>query len=95
MSRSSYTASERRGVIAIAVIALILIAGGAFLSYKQAQAEPAVEVPEVVAHPEMIDSLVVKEKEKKTKKSAKKKSSGSKKKTPKTYRRRNPIDETV
>lgn len=99
MSHSSYTASERRGVLAIALVALLLIGVGAGVSMWNGSRETE-EMPAVVEHAEMIDSVAIKEEAenksagKKTETSVKKSKTG-KTKTPKTYRRRNPLDEPV
>ena len=98
MSHSSYTASERRGILAIATIALALIGGGAALSLCSRERAEAEELPVVIEHPELIDSLAVKEKEEKSgKKKREKATKGSKstKKEKKVYRRRSPLDEPV
>lgn len=91
MSRSSYTASERRGVLAIALIALLIIGCGAGFSLFSGDAEDEKEIPMVTANPEMVDSVAVKTKQKKGR--SKKKKSRSKRK--KEYRQRSPLDEPV
>lgn len=94
MSRSSYTSSERRGLLAVALVALIIIAAGVVLGIKNPRHEHIEEIPVVVEHPEMIDSVALK-KDKETK--HKKKTGSSSKKTPgkKSHIRRNPHDEPV
>lgn len=96
MSRASYTASERRGVLAIAIIALFLIGFGVCFSLCGRSVEAEIEMPAVEVHHEMIDSAaLLKSKEKKTSKKTKKKSSSSKSKNSKSYRHRSPLDEPV
>lgn len=98
MSHSSYTASERRGVLAIAIIALLVIGFGLGLSLCSGGVDAQQEIPSVIAHPEFVDSTFLKQKEEiKVKKKAKKgvKKSFEKRKTDKTYRRRSPLDEPV
>ena len=98
MSRSSYTASERRGVLAIALISLILIGigmGAAFIGDGKAEAE---EIPAVIECSQFVDSVAKKEAQKNPDKKAsarKKKNSNKKEKAKKVYRRRNPLDEPV
>ena len=100
MSHKAYTASERRGVFAIAVLALLLVGAGLIFSHcegmKSASAtsvDNAAEI-EVSAVP---DSLL--DTEATTKKNKKKqKNSGSKtkkEKSTKSYRQRSPLDEPV
>lgn len=106
MSHSSYTASERRGILAIAIISLLLVGAGVGLSFLGNQAYAEEETPMVIEHPEMIDSTAVlntKKLKSETKKSPKNtkqtstktKKSSSKTKSKKTYRRRSPLDEPV
>lgn len=99
MSRNSYTASERRGVLAIAILALLIIAGGVGLAfYNNSRGNNGKTGPVVVEHPEFIDStrlefepLAVPEKNKKGHKSPSSKP-GKQKIVP---RRRSPLDEPV
>lgn len=98
MSRSSYTASERRGIIAIAIIALIFIGVGIWISIKGTREVKRMEEPVIVEMPEVIDSVNLEKKKevKSKKKSDKAKTVGNKKKdAKKTYRRRSPLDEPV
>ena len=94
MSHSSYTTSERRGIIIIALVSLLLIAGGVILSFTEADKADAEVWPEIVEHPEIIDSTALESKQKKVsgkvKKNSKKKAT-----TKKNYRRRSPLDEPV
>lgn len=92
MSRSSYTASERRGVLVIAIISLLIIGSGLIISHFYGGYEQEIESPVVTEHPEMIDSLEIKSRESKsTKKKSKKRST----KTKKEYRQRSPLDEPI
>ena len=97
MSRNSYTASERRGIVAIAVIALLIIGCGWGISMCSGGIGAENEIPVVMEHPDMIDSAAVKKNlEKKTKKTERKKTKSSNKSKPKkTYRQRSPLDEPV
>ena len=97
MSHSSYTASERRGILAIAIIALLIIGLGAGMTVCNRNTADAENIPVVVDHPEMIDTIAVKaNREKKKKDNTKKKTSNSSsKKTNKEFRRRSPLDEPV
>lgn len=95
--RNSLTASERRGIIVVAVLALLLTLSGWFVSKCQRQhmEETPPEV-EVLIHGDSIsetDSTTVRKKRtRKSKNDSVKKKKG---KTPKYYRRRSPRDEAV
>ena len=93
MSRNSYTASERRGILAIAIIALILVGTGWGLSFCNRSARQDQAYPILEEHSAMVDSVRI-EKEKKEK-SSKKSKETSKKKTRKSFRQRSPLDEPV
>lgn len=98
MSRTSYTASERRGILAIAVIALLIIGFGTIFSFCNNRLEAENEELKVIEHPEMIDSIAVKHKKDnslKTRSKKKNKAGSNKTKTKKTYRQRSPLDEPV
>lgn len=97
MSHSSYSASERRGIITIAIIALLLIGGGVTFTLCGRDSKDSHEIPVVIEHPEYIDSasLEIQKIERDKKKSDRKKSRGSKTKSKKEYRQRSPRDETV
>ena len=104
MSYSSYTASERRGIIAIALLSLLLIGSGIWLARcERADAavnETEVEIPIVEEHLEFIDTTSIEASKKELKdskdgkgrKKSKKKSSSKPKQEP---RKRSPLDETV
>lgn len=97
MSHSSFTASERRGILAIAFISLLLIAVGLFFSWC-GRSRYVNDEPVIIDHSEMIDSAYLQEAEKtSTRKKSKIRKSGetNRKKTPKSYRRRSPLDEPV
>lgn len=99
MTRSSYTASERRGMLAIALIALMIMGGGICMTlWNKSEAETE-KPPVVIEYAEVIDSVSLKEKEGKVtgKTSSRTKSTTkkSKNKNKKTYRRRSPLDEPV
>ena len=94
MFNNSYTASERRGVIVIALIALLIMGIGAGVTLYNKSEGANERAPKVVEYPEMIDSVAVKEEQaqpSKTKSASKKSTSKSKK----VYRRRSPLDEPV
>ena len=95
MSHSSYTASERRGILAVALIALLILIGGSVLSLCGRQT--SIESGQVIELPELVDSINMQSKQNKSEKSKKTKSDSSKKKNnqKKTYRRRSPLDEPV
>lgn len=93
MSHSAYTASERRGVILIALIALLLILLGVGFSLWNKERVNNNVIPKVEEYPEYIDSADFKEApiiKPETKKQKSKKNSEKKK-----YRRRSPLDEPV
>ena len=98
MSHSSYTASERRGILAIALLALLLIGGGAGFSLCTRETADAEELPTVVEHTELIDTTAVNAKSDKADRRSQDKKTKSKKlksKKEKVYRRRSPLDEPV
>ena len=102
----SYTATERRGVLAIAIIALLLIGAGVGISYFKG--ESLQKTPTVVELPEMIDSTTnedtqkevsISDRKNKPATNRKKKQTSTKKSAKdgakKTYRKRSPNDEPV
>lgn len=99
MSHSSYTASERRGIILIAVVSLILVGVGFGFTLCDRHPSRDEAYPIVEQHDELIDSTAApaSKKEKDSKKSKKRKAreSSAKPSSKKTYRRRSPRDEPV
>lgn len=98
MSHSSFSASERRGIIVIALAALLIIASGIVLGLCGRPHEKTQEIPVVVEHPEMVDSASLEQSSKtetKKKRDKSKNFGDSKKNQPKTYRRRSPLSEPV
>ena len=104
MSRNSYTASERRGVLAIALVVLLIIATGLGISLiGNGTSEEIEAAPVVKEYPEMVDSIAVETKKEKSDKNKKGKQSNKKNKTKsaakskskKETRKRSPLDEPV
>ena len=99
MAAKSYSASERRGILAIAILALIITAAGIGLSFCNRGND--ISGPEVIEMKEIVDSVqtskIIEHKSKKSKrgKGSNSKKKSKKNKTPKTYRRRRPLDEPV
>ena len=93
MTRNSYTSSERRGILAIAVIALLFIAAGVLFSLGNAPKVEAEEIIEVKEKSDLIDSTAIRPDQNKGKK--KKKKPKNKENKTKTYRQRSPLDEPV
>lgn len=104
MSRNSFTSSERRGVIAIALIALAIVGAGIGISFCE-RLPSTDDYPIVNEQNEMADSTAIinsdyqknsgsKSGNKSKKGKDGKKKSGSKKEK-KTYRQRSPLDEPV
>lgn len=102
----SYTATERRGIIAIAIIALLLIGAGVGISYFRGEGPQ--KTPTVEELPEMIDTTYnIASQNGASKNGKKNKSTTNKKKKQttikksnknnikKTYRKRSPNDEPV
>ena len=100
---ASYSASERRGILIVALIALIIIGAGLFIAYfERHQPDDMKNTPQIVEISEYIDTVSNNYETEKTtlnkkQKSLKKKNSKktSKGKAQKTYRRRNPLEEPV
>lgn len=99
MSHSSYTASERRGIIAIAFLALLLIGVGFGFTLCDRHPSKDQEFPIIEEHSEMVDSVVLqsqKDAANKPVKKIKKSATNKKLKQPaKPIRRRSPLDEPV
>ena len=97
MSHSSYTASERRGILAIALIALLLMAAGIFFARNKSKSNDT-DLYEVNVYNESKDTVAAKDIQVKTSKKRnikKTKKSSDRTKQHKTYRRRSPLDEPV
>ena len=95
MSHSSYTASERRGILVIALVALLIIGSGVVLALCGRPKERVEEIPVVVEHPEFIDTVTGYNSNVKVSKKKSKSTSKKLKKDQKIYRKRNPREETV
>ena len=103
MSHSSYTASERRGILAIALISLVILGAGLAASFWNVST-PSESQPMVVIHDDYLDSVAIKSERESVLKSAKSKSSkktesgkknSKKNATKKSIRKRSPLDEPV
>ena len=96
MSHSSYTSSERRGILVIAILALLLTGGGFLLSFWGRENKESDNIHVVVELTQMKDTVennkII---EKKTKANKKQKSARKNNKTKKNYPRRSPLDEPV
>lgn len=103
MSHSSYTASERRGVLAIALLSILIIAGGFLFSHCNRGISSGNNDPVVIESKSFVDSVAIerakgKENSKNKNKNKNKKTrtgSSQSKKTQKTLRKRSPLDEPV
>ena len=97
MSHSSYTASERRGILAVALVAMVLIGVGTWFSLWGENQSARIEEPEMMELQELVDTVALKEKYKNSKEKKKKTNRVTKKKkTPKKEsRHRNPLEEPV
>lgn len=97
MSYKSYSASERRGILAIALVAMLITFGGIWLSFRNEK--PSTSKPDIEVMSDMIDSAHLESsKSISDKKTEKKKRTDIKKsvnKKQKKYRRRSPLDEPV
>lgn len=95
--KTSYTASERRGVLAIGLVALLIIGCGFVFSWCSGPVDAENEKTGITEYPEMVDSVAAakRDSKEKKKKSGKKTKSSSKSKSKKTYRQRSPLDEPV
>lgn len=106
MAKNPVTASERRGILVVAALALLIIATIFFVNrcVRSSESLPPPEV-KIISLPDTVssDSLPSKDKREKRKKRKKhesdtlrhKKKGSSKGKTKKFYRTRSPLDETV
>ena len=99
MSHSSYTASERRGVLAIALLSILIIAGGFLFSHCNRGISSGNNDPVVIESKSFVDSVEIERaKGKENSKNKNKKTrtgSSQSKKTQKTLRKRSPLDEPV
>ncbi|MDE6444176.1 MAG: hypothetical protein K2K64_07140 [Muribaculaceae bacterium] len=101
MARHPVSASERRGILVVAALALLITASGIITSecsrIKTADQEPTMTVIDVKAGVESQDSAkagTTVRKDSLQGKGKKRKGSSSSR-SPKSYRRRNPLDEPV
>lgn len=97
MSHSSYTASERRGVLAIALLSILIIAGGFLFSHCNRGVSSGNNDPVVIESKSFVDSVAIDRAKGKENSKNKKTRTGSSqsKKTQKTFRKRSPLDEPV
>ena len=98
MMKNPVTASERRGIIVVAVLALLITGGGWLVSTCRRQSPETVppEVAVLVRGDSVGDGVGESSgKRKKNRKDSTGSSKSSKSKSPKTYRRRSPRDESV
>lgn len=97
MKKNPLTASERRGILIVAGIALLLTGSGWLVSRCQApQAAISPQEVKVLIHGDsLLPHKEKKEKTKRKKKARKDSVSPSKKKVKKTYRRRDPLNEPL
>lgn len=97
MAKNSYTSSERKGILVIALVALLIIGSGVVLALCGRPRERVEEIPVVVEYPEAVDSTYLKNENetKKNTKSKTKNTTSSATKTQKIYRKRSPLDEPV
>lgn len=94
MSRKSYNASERRGILVIAFISLALIGAGLGVTLCERRGQEVNSYPELREYPALVDSVSIIKKDRKS--SKKKKNSNSiKKKSNKNFKPRSPLDEPV
>lgn len=100
MARHPVSASERRGIIVVAALALLITGSGIITSTCSLRNRHGHE-PEIttLTLPSSSDSLQKNDSGKSSKtdslKKKGKKKKGNSSRTPKTYRKRNPLDETV
>lgn len=96
MKKNPLTASERRGILIVAGIALLLTGGGWIVSRCQ---RPPIDVsPQevtILMHGDSLSSDKDKMQKKRKRKTRKDSVSSKKKKVKKTYRQRNPLEEPV
>ena len=92
MSYKKYSASERRGIMAIAIIALLITGVGVFLSFRKMDNKGA--GPETEILNELRDT-VLQRNERIDYPNKKNKKESSKSNSKKVYRQRSPLDEPV
>ena len=98
MSHSTFTASERRGILAVALVALLIIIAGLLIPLISNPRElPEIKMEEMT---ELVDSASMSGKELPVKRKSgkiekKKKSKTANPKKTKTMRKRSPLDEPV
>lgn len=103
--RNPLTSSERRGIIAVALVALLITGSGMWVSRcnrpasppEPAEVEVLIPADSVEAGHERTDSTENLPGKRGRREERRKKASSakSKNKTPKTYRRRSPLDEEI
>ena len=94
--KNGLTATERRGVIVVALVALIITAFGFFISKDQNENDTVmVEEVRVMAREDSVAEKEAKTSKKKSSKKSSKKKGGKSSAKKKQYGRRSPIDEEV
>lgn len=92
MARNPYSASERRGILAVGVVSLLIISLAMIFSLCRRDSKTDIIVKE---YPELIDSSAFNATKNDPGKKKRIKSSKTKSAKKKTYRKRSPLDEPV